>query len=127
MLGKGIAKKLSELGDAVGKVLAPAFDKLKKVLDPIFDTISKMFKTLSKYAKSGGDAIVGFLEKSLGVSENSLGAVHTHSIGTYDYSSSSVQNNTTTNHVTMTVTGQDGTSVLDIARAVKHELELGTV
>lgn len=127
VLGKGIAKKLSELGDAVGKALAPAFDKLKKVLDPIFDTISKMFKTLSKYAKSGGDAIVGFLEKSLGVSENSLGAVHTNSIGNYDYSASSVQNNSTVNHVTMTVTGQDGTSILDIARAVKHELELGTV
>lgn len=127
VLGKGIAKKLSELGDAVGKALAPAFDKLKKVLDPIFDTISKMFKTLSKYAKSGGDAIVGFLEKSLGVSENSLGAVHTNSIGNYDYSASSVQNNSTVNHVTMTVTGQDGISVLDIARAVKHELELGTV
>lgn len=127
VLGKGLAKKLSELGDAVGKALAPAFDKLKKVLDPIFDTISKMFKTLSKYAKSGGDAIVGFLEKSLGVSENSLGAVHTHNIGNYDYSASSVQNNSTVNHVTMTVTGQDGTSILDIARAVKHELELGTV
>lgn len=127
VLGKGLAKKLSELGDAVGKALAPAFDKLKKILDPIFDTIGKMFKTLSKYAKSGGDAIVGFLEKSLGVSENSLGAVHTNSIGNYDYSASSVQNNSTVNHVTMTVTGQDGTSVLDIARAVKHELELGTV
>lgn len=127
VLGKGIAKKLSELGDAIGKALTPELDKLKKILDPIFDTISKMFKTLSKYAKSGGDAIVGFLEKSLGVSENSLGAVHTHSIGNYDYSASSVQNNSTVNHVTMTVTGQDGTSVLDIARAVKHELELGTV
>lgn len=127
VLGKGMAKKLSELGDAIGKALTPELDKLKKILDPIFDTISKMFKTLSKYAKSGGDAIVGFLEKSLGVSENSLGAVHTHSIGNYDYSASSVQNNSTVNHVTMTVTGQDGTSILDIARAVKHELELGTV
>lgn len=127
VLGKGLAKKLEDLGNAIAKTLKPSFDNLKKVLDPIFDKISEFFKTLSKYAKTGGDAIVGFLEKSLGVSEHSMDGTSAHSIGNYDYSASSVQNNSTVNHVTMTVTGQDGTSIMDIARAVKHELELGTV
>lgn len=128
VLGKGISKKLSEFGDAISKKITPVFDKLKKVLDPIFDSVNGLLKSLSKYAKAGGDAIVGFLEKQLGVSEHSLSGVSANSIGNYNYAtSSSVQNNSTVNHVTMTVTGQDGTSILDIARAVKHELELGTV
>lgn len=127
LLGKGIGKKLSEFGDVIAKTLKPAFDGLKKSLDPVFETVNKMLKSLSKYAKAGGDAIAKVIEKTLGVSEHSLSGVSTNSIGNYDYSASNVQNNTTTNHVTMTVTGQDGTSILDIARAVKHELELGTV